>query len=54
MANRDIGAAEELTLNYQFVDNPNETGNILTEIGLASGDPDDLDPRIKRAHSRLP
>lgn len=54
LANRDILAREELTLNYQFVDNPNETGNILTEIGLAFGDPDNLDPRIQDTHAPPP
>jgi len=52
LANRDIAAGEELTLNYQFVDDPNEAGNILTQIGLTSGDWDDLDPRIKSARPR--
>lgn len=46
-ANKDIIAGEELTLDYQFVDDPNEPGNILTQIALTFGDLDDLDPRIK-------
>ena len=45
-ANRDIAAGEELTLNYQFVDDPGETGNVLTKIGLAFGREDELDPRL--------
>lgn len=51
-ANRDIAAGEELTVNYQFVDDPNEAGNILAEISLAFGDLDELDPRIKPTNSR--
>jgi SET domain-containing protein len=43
---RDIAPGEELTVDYQFVDDPNEPGNILTEIGLASDDPEDRDPRL--------
>jgi SET domain-containing protein len=46
-ANRDIVSGEELTLDYQFVDDPDEAGNVLTEIGMANGDTDELDPRIK-------
>lgn len=46
-ARRDIEAGEELTLDYHFVDDPEESGNILTELGLAFGEPDYLDPRIK-------
>jgi SET domain-containing protein len=46
-ANRDIAAGEELTLNYQFVDDPAETGNVLTEIGLTFGGEDELDPRLQ-------
>lgn len=46
-ASRDIAPGEELTVDYQFVDDPNEPGNVLTEIGLASGNSDEWDPRIK-------
>ena len=46
-ASRDIAAGEELTLDYRFVDDPDEAGNVLTEIGLAFGERDYLDPRIK-------
>lgn len=50
-ASRDIAPGEELTLDYQFVDDPDEHGNVLTRIGLAFGERDYLDPRIK---DRLP
>ena len=46
-ASGDISAGEELTLDYRFVDDPYEHGNVLTEIGLAYGERDYLDPRIK-------
>lgn len=46
-ARRDIAAGEELTLDYQFVDDPHEPGNVLTEIGQSFGKQDLLDPRLK-------
>ena len=46
-ARRDIAAGEELTLDYRFVDDPYEAGNVLTEIGRSFGEQDLLDPRLK-------
>lgn len=46
-ARRDIAAGEELTLDYRFVDDPYEAGNVLTEIGRSFGEQDFLDPRLK-------
>ena len=51
---RDIAAGEELTVDYQFVDDPSEPGNVLTEIGLASGNSEDWDPRIAHSPARAP
>jgi len=51
-ARRDIEPGEELTLDYRFVDDPDEAGNILTELGVAFGEPDYLDPRIKHRELR--
>jgi uncharacterized protein len=42
VANRDIAADEELTLDYRRVDNPYEPGNVLTEISRKNGDYDEL------------
>lgn len=53
-ANKDISAGEELTLDYQFVDDPNEAGNVLTEIGLRHCKQSEMDPRIKKEHDGLP
>ena len=44
VAKRDIAAGEELTLNYRFVDDPNEAGNVLSQIAL--GESDKFDPPI--------
>ena len=46
-ARRDIAPGEELTLDYRFVDDPYEAGNVLTEIGRSFGEQDYLDPRLK-------
>lgn len=46
-ARRDIAPGEELTLDYRFVDDPQEAGNVLTEIGRSFGEQDYFDPRSK-------
>ena len=46
-ANKDIAAGEELTLDYQYVDDPDEPGNVLTQIARQAGDGEDLDQRLK-------
>ena len=48
-ARTNIAAGDELTLDYRYVDDPHEAGNVLTEIGLAFGEGDHLDPRIKES-----
>lgn len=44
---KDIAPGEELTLDYGFVDDPFEAGNVLTEIGRSFGDAEYLDHRLK-------
>jgi hypothetical protein len=44
---RPVAAGEELTLNYDFVDDPGEAGNVLARIAAEFGETDYLDPRVK-------
>jgi uncharacterized protein len=47
VTSRPIAAGEELTLNYDFVDDPGESDNVLARIAAEFGETDYLDPRVK-------
>jgi SET domain-containing protein len=49
VATRDIAAGEELTLNYRFLDDPYEAGNILTKISRDRGERDALYEKLGKA-----